>query len=149
MYEPEDKVWFKRPAGLTAGLVSVWEGPGTVVRRIGRGLYGVSTSGGDEQAVNDDQMKEYAVDRYAEGHVPLYYWRGGRYDNQVTLGEGEVERISAHKERMDGVLLLLTKWKGQGRSTWEPIRRFVHRYAPEMVRYMKGHGLEGRLGECF
>ena len=25
VYEPEDKVWFKRPAGLTAGLVSVWE----------------------------------------------------------------------------------------------------------------------------
>ena len=52
------------------------------------------------------------VDRYAEGHVTLYNWRGGRYDNQVTLGEGEVERISAHKERMDGVFLLLTKWKG-------------------------------------
>ena len=73
--------------------MSVWEGPGTVVRRTGRGSYVVSTSGGGEQAVNDDQMKEYAVDGYAEGHVPLYYWKGGRYDNQVTLGEGEVERI--------------------------------------------------------
>ena len=88
-------------------------------------------------------MKEYVVDRYAEGHVPLYYWKGGRYDNQMTLREGEVERISAHKERMDGVLLLLTKWKGQGRSTWGGM------YAPEMVRYMREHGLEGRLGECF
>ena len=36
VYESEDKGWFKRPACLTSGLVSVWEGPGTVVRRTGR-----------------------------------------------------------------------------------------------------------------
>ena len=46
----------------------------------------VSTSGGDEQA-----MKEYVVDRYAGVHVPLYYWIGGCYDNEVTLREEEVE----------------------------------------------------------
>ena len=73
LYELEDKVWFKRPAGLTAGLVSVWEGPGTGVRRTGKGSYVVSNSGGGEQAVNDDQMKEYVVDQYAGMPVSQYY----------------------------------------------------------------------------
>ena len=62
VFEPEDKVWFGRPIVLMTGLFSVWEGTGTLVRRVGNGSHVVSTSGGGEQTVNDDQMKEYVVD---------------------------------------------------------------------------------------
>ena len=77
--------------------------------------------GGGKQVVNGDQMKEYAVDQYAGVHVPLYYWRGWHYDNQLTLGKSQVGRITANKVIVDGVLLLVTEWKGGGWSTWEPI----------------------------
>ena len=35
IYVLGSKVWFGRPASLSSGLYSVWEGPGVVLRRVG------------------------------------------------------------------------------------------------------------------
>ena len=41
---------------------------------------------------------------------------------------------------LGGKRLLLTKWKGKPRSTWEPVGNFVHRYLGMMAQYVKIKG---------
>ena len=142
MYKQGEKVWFRRPATLSAGLYIIWEGPSVVLRRVGQGSYVISTPGAAEQAVHEDQLKPFVEDRYVGEPIPLHYYRGGEYDTRVRPGEEEVEKIHGHKMKMDGKLLLLTKWKGKPRSTWEPVGNFVHRYSGIMARYVKDQGLE-------
>ena len=79
-----------------------------------------------KQAVHQYQLKPFVEDKYASEPMPLHYYQGGEYDTRVIPVEKEVERIHGHKMRMDGKLLLLTKWKGMPKSTWEPIGNFVH-----------------------
>ena len=45
-----------------------------------------------------------------------------------------------------GVVEFLTLWKGypQEEATWEPVGKFFHRYASELVKYANENG----LGEC-
>ena len=42
IYPVGSKVWYKRPACLSTGLHSVWEGPCEVLRRVGAGSYLIS-----------------------------------------------------------------------------------------------------------
>ena len=53
-YHNGTKVWFKRPAGLSTGLHSVWERPCEVLRRVGAGSYLISVRKGESQAVHED-----------------------------------------------------------------------------------------------
>ena len=142
VYQVGEKVWFKRPPTLAAELTSIWQGPCFVLRRVGQGSYVISTPGAAEQPVHDDQLKPFLEDKYAGEAIPLHYYRGGGYDNQVRPGEDEVEEIRGHKRRVDGKLMLLTKWKGRPRPVWEVVGSFVHRYSGVMAGYVREHGLE-------
>ena len=53
--------------------------------------YVVSTSESGQQMVNDDDTKEYVLDRYAGVHVPLYYLRGVKIGECLSW-DGEVLR---------------------------------------------------------
>ena len=77
MYKPGGKLWFKRPATLSARLYSVWEGPGVVPRRVGQGSYVISTPGAVEKAVHEDQLKPFVEDQYVSEPIPLHYYREG------------------------------------------------------------------------
>ena len=77
VYKQGEKVWFRRPATLSAGLYSIWEGPSVVLRRVGLGSYVISTPGAAEQAVHEDQLKQFVEDRYVGEPIPLHYYRGG------------------------------------------------------------------------
>jgi transposase InsO family protein len=147
IYAMGSKVWFKRPASLSAGLHSVWEGPGVVLRRVGAGSYLISNRKGEEQAIHEDQIKPHVEDVYAGQPRELYFWKGGRYENRVNYGEKEVEAIKNHKWSTNGKLLFLTKWVDRNRETWEPVSSFVQRYSEEMVRYAHEHGIELNLTE--
>ena len=65
IYAVGSKVWFRRPASLSAGFYSVWEGPGVVLRRVGAGSYLISNRKGEEQAFHEDQIKPHVEDVYA------------------------------------------------------------------------------------
>jgi hypothetical protein len=147
IYQVGDKVWFRRPPSLTAGLPSVWQGPCVVTRRVGQGSYQISTQGAAEQPVHEDQIKPFLEDKYAGEAIPLHYYRGGGYDNRVRPGEDEVEEIRGHQRRTDGKLMLHTKWKGRPRLIWEPVGSFVHRYSGVMAEYVQAHQLEIGLGD--
>ena len=49
IYPNGSKVWFKRPAGLSTGLQSVWEGPCEVLRRASAGSYLISVQRGNHK----------------------------------------------------------------------------------------------------
>ena len=142
IYQVGEKVCFKRPPTLAAELTSIWQGPCLVLRRVGQGSYVISTPGAAEQPVHDDQLKPFLEDKYAGEAIPLHYYRGGGYDNQVRPGEDEVEEIRGHKRRIDGKLMLLTKWRGRSRPVWEVVGSFVHRYSGVMADYVREQGLE-------
>ena len=55
-YVVGERVWFRRPMDLAAGLQSGWEGPCEIVRRGGASSYVVKRVGAVEQFVNEDQM---------------------------------------------------------------------------------------------
>ena len=147
IYPNGSKVWFKRPAGLSASLHSVWEGPCEVLRRVGAGSYLISVRKGETQAVHEDQVKPHVEDVYAGQPRPLHFWKGGRYENRVNAGEKEVEEIRGHKWSTNDKLMFLTKWKDRNRVTWEPVSNFVQRYSEEMVGYAYENGLELNLTE--
>ena len=92
--------------------------------------------------MHEDQLKPFLEDKYAGEAIPLHYYRGGGYDNQVRPGEDEVEEIRSHKRRVDGKLMLLTKWKGRPRAVWEVVGNFVQRYSGAMADYVRKHKLE-------
>ena len=117
------------------------------MRRVGAGSYLISVRKGESQAVHEDQLKPHVEDVYAGQPRPLHYWKGGRYENRVNVGEKEVEEIQEHKWSTNGKLLSLTKWQDRNRSKWEPVSNFVQRYSEEMVRYVYEHGLELNLTE--
>ena len=73
IYPHGTKVWFKRPASLSAGLYSVCEGPCEVLRRVGAGSYLLSIRKGEQQAVHEDQVKPHVEDIYAGQPRPLHY----------------------------------------------------------------------------
>ena len=74
-YVVGERVWFRRPMDLAAGLQSGWEGPCEIVRREGASSYVVKRVGDVEQLVNEDQMKKFVEDRYSGSAVELNYWR--------------------------------------------------------------------------
>ena len=83
-YVVGERVWFRRPMDLAAGLQSGWEGPCEIVRREGASSYVVKRVGDVEQLVNEDQMKKFVEDRYSGSAVELNYWRGGQCE-RVTI----------------------------------------------------------------
>ena len=92
-------------------------------------------------------MKPHVEDVYAGQPRPLHYWKGGRYENCVNVGEKEVEEIRGHKWSTNGKLMFLSKMKDRNRVSWEPVSNFVQRYSEEMVWYVYEHGLELNLRE--
>ena len=92
-------------------------------------------------------MKPHVEDVYAGQPRPLHYWKGGRYENWVNVGEEEVEEIRDHKWSTNNKLMFLTKWKDRNRVSWEPVSYFVQRYSEEMVRYAYENSLELNLTE--
>ena len=60
---------------------------------MGAGSYLISVRKGESQAVHEDQVKPHEEDFFAGQPRPLHYWKGGRYENRVNVGEKEVEQI--------------------------------------------------------
>ena len=138
-FSPGDEVWYKRPEMSGGPVDSRWLGPAKIISRKGDQSYEVEVKPGYVMDTPRSFLKPCIPDTYNDSPVDLFFHQRTVADPEARPDEFVVEEILNHKIDDKGNWTFLTWWKGYPKSeaTWEPPNHFFHRYAADIVKYVR------------